>query len=65
MARMTKEEKRLENEYDAAFGRNCLNVQFDIMDLNPMRKFVLAAVTLGKTMDAAMLDAREKFRKNR
>jgi hypothetical protein len=34
------------------------------MDLNPMHKFALAAVQLGKTMDEAMIDAREKFRKN-
>lgn len=64
MARMTKEEKRLEKEYEAAFTRHCVNVQFDILDLNPMHKFVLELVKTGKTLDEAMVEARQKYRKD-
>lgn len=64
MARMTKEEKQREKDYEAAFKKHGNCVQFNIMDLNPMHKEVLAAVQSGKTMDEAMTAAVAKYRQN-
>ncbi len=64
MARMTKEEKALEKAHHAAFKQHCSGVQFDIMDLNPMHKEWTALVKTGKTPDDAMIEVRQKYRKN-
>jgi hypothetical protein len=64
MARMTKEEKALEKAHDAAFSKNCSNVQFDIMDLGKMHKEWNSLVGAGKSHDDAMIEVRQKYRKN-
>lgn len=64
MARMTKEEKALEKAHDATFTRLCHGVQFDIMDLGKMHKEWNALVGAGKSHDDAMIEVRQKYRKN-
>jgi len=64
MARMTKEEKALEKAHDAAFTRLCSGVEFDILDLNKMHKEWNGLVKAGKTHDEAMIEVRDKYRKN-
>jgi len=64
MARMTKEEKALEKAFNSTYYRLCENVQFDILDLNPMHKEWDALVKAGTGHDEAMVQVRQKYRKN-
>ncbi len=60
MARMTKEQKRIEAEYSRLFKLHGQNVQFNIMDLGKMHAEVVAN---GLTEDA-MKAAVAKYRQN-
>jgi len=64
MARKTKAEKAAETLVEQAFNRNCSNVQFNIMDLSNIMKAGKDAIREGRNLDEAMIEAREKFRKN-
>jgi hypothetical protein len=63
MARMTKEEKRLEKEFDAAFKKLGDCIQFDMFDLSKIHsEAIRAAKDIG--MEWAVASAIAKYRKN-
>ena len=64
MARMTKEEKRIEQEWERAFKVHGSCVQFNIMDLGKMHGEVTAAGKAGQNVEEATKAAIAKFRQN-
>jgi hypothetical protein len=64
MARMTKEEKRIEQEFTAAFKVHGSCVQFNIMDLGKMHVEVTTAGRAGQNIEEATKAAIAKFRQN-
>jgi hypothetical protein len=64
MARLTKEEKRIEKETDAAFKSHGSNVQFDIFDLGKIHQAGVNAGRLGQNIEEAVKAAIQTYRKN-
>lgn len=60
MARMTKEQKRIEAEFDRCFKLHGQNVQFDIMDLGKLH----AEATANPNIEEGTKAAIAKYRKN-
>lgn len=53
-----------EKAAEAAFYRHCRNVQFDVMDLGKISAAGAAAYVAAQDVDAAVIAARELYRKN-
>ena len=64
MARQTKAEKLIDTVVEAAYGRNCSGVQFDIFDVGKVMDAGRAAARAGTSVDDAMIAAVAKYRKN-
>lgn len=64
MARMTKAEKAAEKLYHDLYSKHCSNVQFSVMDLGNVHRETMNAIKAGSEPDAAMIAARDKYRKN-
>lgn len=64
MPRQTKEQKRIEREVEAAFSKHGSNAQFDIMDLSKISAAGRTAAAEGKDIEAAVVEAIAKYRKN-
>lgn len=59
-----KQRKTFDHAYDQAFRRMAGGIQFNILDLNPMRNQVADRVLDGVDLDTAMTEAIEQFRQN-
>ena len=64
MARMTKEEKRIEAEWKAAFKVHGNCVEFNVMDLGKLHGEVTAAGKAGQNVEEATKAAIAKYRQN-
>lgn len=62
MARQTKAQKSVDKLVNAAFQRNCSNVQFNIMDLGKVMNAGRDAIVGGQDLDEAMIAAKEQYR---
>ena len=51
-------------QYDAAFREYCNGVQFNIMDLDKVRRETLALVRDGQSMVMAITISRDKYRQD-
>lgn len=64
MVRMSKEEKRIERETDAAFNKHGSGVQFDMMDLSKITQAGKTAARTGASIEEAVKAAIQVYRKN-
>ena len=64
MARMSKAEKALEQEFTATYSRLGDGVQVNIMDLSKIHNEAMEAVKNGASMDEAVTAAIKKYRQN-
>jgi hypothetical protein len=64
MARMTKEEKWVENQVQAAYSKHFNRVQVNMMDLGKIMDIGKAALKEGRDLDEAMIAAVAQYRQN-
>lgn len=64
MARMTKAQKQIENQADAAFQQHGSNIQFNIFDLRRIRNAGIKAGVKGESVEAAVIAAIAQYRKS-
>ncbi len=62
MARMTKQEKNVENAVDKYFKIHGNNIQFNIMDLGKIHSAGVNAGLTGGNIEQAVINAIEKYR---
>ena len=64
MARMSKAEKALQQEFTKTYNRLGDGVQVNVMDLGKIHNEALEAVKNGETMETAVAAVIKKYRKN-